>query len=40
MIANNKLGFDAEEEMNEIGEVIVNVHIKDRILNGGTEPVK
>jgi L-ribulose-5-phosphate 3-epimerase len=33
------LGFSADEEMEEIGEFIVNVHIKDRVLNGGTVPL-
>jgi len=33
------LGFDADEEMEELGEFIINVHIKDRVLNGGTVPL-
>ncbi|MFH1409371.1 MAG: sugar phosphate isomerase/epimerase family protein [Nanoarchaeota archaeon] len=33
------LGFDAEEELNAIGPHLGSVHIKDRILNGGTVPL-
>jgi L-ribulose-5-phosphate 3-epimerase len=30
------LGFDAREEIDAIGRSIVNVHVKDRVRNGGT----
>ena len=33
------LGFDAVEEINLLGDFIVNVHIKDRVKNGGTVPL-
>ena len=33
------LGFNPEEEFASIGERIVNVHVKDRILNGTTVPL-
>ena len=32
------LGFDPIEEISLLGEYIINVHIKDRILGGGTVP--
>lgn len=33
------LGYDAREEINALGEFIVNVHVKDRIKLGGTVPL-
>jgi len=33
------LGFDPEEEISLLGEYIINVHIKDRLLGGGTVPL-
>jgi hexulose-6-phosphate isomerase len=33
------LGFDPLEEINLLGEFIVNVHIKDRVKGGGTVPL-
>ena len=33
------LGYKMEEEWNAYGEVIANVHIKDRLLNGGSVPL-
>lgn len=33
------LGYDAVEEITMLGQHIVNVHIKDRILGGGTVPL-
>jgi|SRR3989344_4418639 len=36
---NASLGYDPVEEIEISGEYIVNVHIKDRTLNGGTVPL-
>lgn len=33
------LGFDAKEEIRLLGDFIINVHIKDRVLGGGTVPL-
>ena len=33
------LGFDPGKEIELLGEFIVNVHIKDRVKNGGTVPL-
>ena len=33
------LGYNIEEEWNAYGEAIANVHIKDRLLNGGSVPL-
>lgn len=33
------LGYDAKEEIRTLGEFIINVHIKDRVLGGGTVPL-
>jgi len=33
------LGFDVNNEFNEYGDRILNVHIKDRVLNGSTVPL-
>lgn len=33
------LGFDATEELSLYGDRVINVHIKDRILGGGTVPL-
>src|SRR3990167_1665334 len=33
------LGYDVEKEWNMYGHRIVNVHIKDRVLNGGSVPL-
>ncbi len=33
------LGYDPDEEMDAIGSWIANVHVKDRVLHGGTVPL-
>ena len=33
------LGYDSDEEFELLGDYIVNVHIKDRIVNGTTVPL-
>lgn len=33
------LGFDPKEELEAYGELVVTVHVKDRISNGGTVPL-
>ena len=33
------LGFDPEEEWNAYGARVINVHVKDRVRNGGTVPL-
>ena len=33
------LGYDPEEEINNYGDRIYNVHIKDRLLHGSTVPL-
>jgi len=33
------LGYDPEEELGSYGELVVTVHVKDRVLNGGTVPL-
>ena len=36
---SSALGYDADEEIITLGELIINIHIKDRVLKGETVPL-
>ncbi|MBI2064077.1 MAG: sugar phosphate isomerase/epimerase [Candidatus Yanofskybacteria bacterium] len=36
---SSSLGYDSYEEITTLGDFIINIHIKDRVLGGGTVPL-